>query len=184
MMAGAGRTAPLRYCCVVPLPGRRTVRSRPKWSRRIRTRIAHGIVTATRGCSSNPLATGPSSEVSGFRSEPHASRRHTAVAEPARLPAVRRGSETNRSAGADANKVCTIITLAKLIESGARSLGAVSRGATTAPRLRRESPCPRTQARQRRGTLQADRPVRRPEPPAHLANLRQPAARRKPGRWR
>ena len=77
-----------------------------------------------------------------------------------------------------------LITLAKLIESGARGLGAVSPGATTAPRLRRESPCPRTQARQRRGTLQADRPVRRPEPPAHLANLRQPAARRKPGRWR
>ena len=47
----AGRTAPLSYRCLVPLPGRRTVRSGPRWSCRIRTRIAHGIVTAKRGCS-------------------------------------------------------------------------------------------------------------------------------------
>ena len=70
---GGGRPVPLSYCCLVPLPGRRTVRSRPRWSRRIRTRIAHGIVTATRECSWNPLATGPSSEVNGFRTELHAS---------------------------------------------------------------------------------------------------------------
>ena len=80
VMAGAGRTAPLSYCCLVPLPGRQTVRSRPRWSRRIRTRIAHGIVTATRGCSWNPLATGPSSEVSGFRTERHACTSPPAIA--------------------------------------------------------------------------------------------------------
>ena len=43
--------ARLSYRCLVPLPGRRTVRSGPRWFRRIRTRIAHGIVTAKRGCS-------------------------------------------------------------------------------------------------------------------------------------
>ena len=46
-----GPTARWSYRCLVPLPGRRTVRSGPRWSRRIRTRIAHGIVTAKRGCS-------------------------------------------------------------------------------------------------------------------------------------
>ena len=170
--------------CRTAPTGRRRARCRTRRCPE-RTEKPSAVVPATMP---SPMSSakncGPDATMRGFRTEPHASRRHTAVAEPARLPAVRRGSETNRSAGADANKVCTIITLAKLIESGARSLGAVSPGATTAPRLRRESPCPRTQARQRRGTLQADRPVRRPEPPAHLANLRQPAARRKPGRWR
>ena len=98
MMAGAGRTAPLRYCCVVPLPGRRTVRSRPKWSRRIRTRIAHGIVTATRGCSWNPLATGPSSEVSGVRAEPRIRPHLLAAISQARETAVR-ADEESRSPG-------------------------------------------------------------------------------------
>ena len=70
-MAGGGRTAPSRYRCLVPLPGRRAVRSGPRWSRRIRIRIAHGIVTAKRGCSWNLLATGPLSEISVFRTELH-----------------------------------------------------------------------------------------------------------------
>ena len=48
---GGGRTAPLSYRCLVALRGRPTVRSGPRWSRRIRTRIAHGIVTAKRGSS-------------------------------------------------------------------------------------------------------------------------------------
>ena len=51
----------------IPVP----VRSRPKWSRGIQTRIAHGVVTATRRCSWNRLATGPLSEVRGFRPELH-----------------------------------------------------------------------------------------------------------------
>ena len=45
---------PLSYRCLVPLPGRRTVRSGPRWFRRIRTRIAHGIVTAKRGFIESP----------------------------------------------------------------------------------------------------------------------------------
>ena len=69
--SGAELQSPLSYRAgaAAGAGGLSVVRSRPRCSRRIRTRIAHGIVTATRGRSWSPLATGPSSEVSGFRPE-------------------------------------------------------------------------------------------------------------------
>ena len=95
MIAGPGRAAPLSYWCLAPLPERQTARSRPRRSHRIRTRIAHGIVTATRGCSWNPLPTAPSSEVSGFRTEPPVERAIEPV--PADIPTRQRRPTTTTS---------------------------------------------------------------------------------------
>ena len=49
---GGGRPhSPVELPLLGATAGAATVRSRPRWSRRIRTRIAHGIVTAKRWCS-------------------------------------------------------------------------------------------------------------------------------------